>query len=72
MILRLRAQHMDLLTCVLHCDHGIGLVYKARNQSGLSLTLAQIDAMAYTDHARDAKRLLDLRKPKYLVLENSG
>ena len=66
-ILRLRAQHTDLLTCVLHCDHGIGLVYKARNQSGLSLTLAQINAMNYADLARDPRRLLGLRKAKHLM-----
>lgn len=66
-ILRLRTQHTDLLTCVLHCDHGIGLVCKARNESSPSLTVAQINAMTYADLARDAKRLLGLRKPRYLM-----
>ena len=53
-ILKLRAQHADLETCVLNCDHGIGLVYRAQNRSGLSLTSEQIDAMVYSDFAGDA------------------
>ena len=44
-ILKLRAQHADLETCVLNCDYGIGLVYRAQNRSRLSLTSEQIDAM---------------------------
>ena len=66
-ILRLRTEHMHLMTCVLHCDHGIGLVYRAQNECGLSLTMAQIDAMTYADLASDAKRLLGLRKPSHLM-----
>ena len=66
-IVVLRSQHADLQTCVLHCDHGIGLVYQARNDCGLSLSQAQIAAMAYIDLARDTKRLLDLRKPVHLL-----
>ena len=66
-ILKLRAQHSDLETCVLNCDHGIGLVYRAQNRSGLSLTSEQIDAMAYSDFAGDALRLLGLRTPRHLI-----
>jgi hypothetical protein len=66
-ILRLRTQHRELQTCVLHCDHGIGLVYRGKNGSRLPQTMAQIDAMTYSDLARDAPRLLGLRKPKYLM-----
>ena len=66
-ILKLRAQHSDLETCVLNCDHGIGLVYRAQNRSGLSLTSEQIDAMAYSDFAGDALRLLGLRTPRHLM-----
>ena len=66
-ILVLRSQHADLQTCVLHCDHGIGWSITARNDSGLSLSRAQIAAMAYIDLARDTKRLLGLRKPVHLL-----
>jgi hypothetical protein len=66
-ILRLRTQHPDLQTCVLHCDYGIGLVYRAKNNSKLSLTTAQIDSMTYADLARDPRRLLGLCKPRRLM-----
>jgi hypothetical protein len=62
-IVRLRATHSDLQTCVLHCDYGIGLVYRARNSSKLSHQVAQINAMTYADLANDATRLLGLGKP---------
>lgn len=65
-IVRLRAQHTDLKTCVLNCDQGIGLVYRAQNDSPLPLTAEQIEAMSYTDLADDPKRLLDLRRPSEL------
>ena len=66
-ILRLRAHHDDLQTCVLNTDHGIGLVYKIKNRDGLSLPLAQIDSMTYADLAKDPGRLLHVRTPSYLV-----
>jgi hypothetical protein len=66
-ILRLRTQHPDLQTCVIHCDYGIGLVYRAQNNSKLSLTVAQIDSMTYADLARDPRRLLGLHKPIHLM-----
>ena len=66
-ILRLRAQHANLQTCVLHCDYGIGLVYKAQNDCNLSYTLEQINAMTYADLAMDATHLLGLRKPNHLM-----
>ena len=46
---RLRSQHTDLKTCTLHSDHGIGVVYKGRNDRKLSYSLEQIDAMTYED-----------------------
>ena len=73
-ILKLRAQHSELQTFVLNCDHGIGVVCRSQNRAGLSLTLEQIDAMSYRDLAKDATRLLDLRNPNYLdgCLTNLG
>jgi Methyltransferase domain len=66
-ILTLRAQHTDLQTCVLQCDHGLGLVYAAPNDCSLSHIPAQIDAISYAELARDTKRLLGLRKPRHLL-----
>ena len=69
-ILKLRS-HGGLETCVLNCDHGIGLVYKARNSSGLSLSSEQIDAMTYADLAGNEARLLGVKMPTHVnvVLE---
>lgn len=65
-IVRLRAQHPDLETFVLHSDHGIGVVTRARNQAPLTFTEAQIGAMEYSDLARDVQRLLGLCPPHHL------
>ena len=65
-IVRLRSQHTDLKTCTLHSDHGIGVVYKGRNDRKLSYSLEQIDAMTYEDLAKNTKWLLNLRKPQAL------
>ena len=71
-ILLLRSQHPDLQACVLHCDQGIGLVYTARNDSGLSLSREQIAKIAYIDLARDRNGLLGLRNPAHhLAVLNS-
>jgi hypothetical protein len=69
-IIRLRTQQ-NVQTCTLHCDRGIGLVYKGKNRSRLTYTLQQIDAMSFSDLTKDSKRLLNLRKPfaLHVVLE---
>jgi len=66
-ILRLRAEQEEIRTCVMHCDQGLGLVYRARNDSGLLCKAVQIDGMTYAELAKDAKRLLGLRKPRHLL-----
>jgi hypothetical protein len=66
-ILRLRAEHLDLQTFVLHCDYGIGVVYRGQNNSRLPHTLAQINAMTYADLANNAVQLLDVRRPRDLI-----
>ncbi len=66
-IVTLRARHPDLVTQVLDCDHGLGVIYRGTNQADLSLTDEQISAMTYADLARDATRLLGIRRPRYLL-----
>jgi len=65
-ILRLRSQHSDIQTCVLNCDYGIGIVYKAKNLRRPTYTLAQIENMTFADLAADAKQLLDVHRPSHL------
>jgi hypothetical protein len=67
-ILRLRAERTDLQICVLHCDHGIGVIYRAQNESRLSYAVEQIEAMTFSDLAMDRARLLNLRAPKDLTV----
>jgi Methyltransferase domain len=66
-MLVLRAQHSDLQACVLDCDHGVGLVYAASNDSGFLLKPAQIDAMTYADLTGRAVRLLGVRRPAHVL-----
>ncbi len=66
-ILRLRAEHADLKTYVLNCDHGVGLVYRAPNDSPIPYSLDQIEAMTFADMAKDRVKLLDLRKPSEIT-----
>jgi hypothetical protein len=65
-VVRLRSQHKDLSVCVINCDHGIGLVYRDKDHSGLEQTSEQIDMMRYADLATDTRRLLGLRSPSHL------
>jgi hypothetical protein len=67
-VLRLRAQHTELKTCVLHSDHGIGMIYKGQNNARLDRSLRQIEAMTYSDLTSDVSGLLNLRKPKELLV----
>jgi hypothetical protein len=66
-IVRLRAHHKDLGTRVLDCDHGIGIVLREKNDSRLSLSLEQIDAMTFADLMANAKRYLGLCKPQNVI-----
>jgi hypothetical protein len=66
-ILRLRGHHQDLTTCVLHSDHGIGVVYKASNKSVLNFSLSEIETMSYDDLRRNKAEFLNLRRPKEIL-----
>ena len=66
-IVRLRSQHSDVQTCVLHSDHGIGLVHRAQNRSRLQLSLPQVEAMTYADLVQDPRGLLGLGKARGLM-----
>jgi hypothetical protein len=63
-IIRLRAQHYDLDTCVLDCDHGLGVVVKGKNNSKLDLSIEQIEMMEFADLVANKKQYLGLCKPK--------
>ncbi len=64
-VVRLRTLHPDLETFVIHSDHGIGVVRRARNRAPLAFTEEQIGAMRFSDLARDAQRLLGLCPPHH-------
>ncbi len=42
-ITALRVRHQDVEVAVLDCDHGVGVVHRGTNHSGLSLTPSEID-----------------------------
>lgn len=62
-VLKLRTQHRELKTCVLNCDHGIGVIYKGPNDGPLQCSIGQIEAMTFFDLAAGQVPLLDLRRP---------
>lgn len=59
-IVLLRSQHADLDVAVFDCDHGIGLVQRGVNRSGLRLAPATVRSMTYTDFRLRAPELLGL------------
>jgi hypothetical protein len=65
-IVAVRAGHAAGDACVLHCDHGVGLVCRQSSQPQLSLSLADIEALDYAALAASPERLLGLTKPRRL------
>lgn len=65
-IVRLRAQHPELETLVLNCDHGVGVVIKGQNRSGLTLTVDQINKLTFADLMSNLNSYLGLKKPQIL------
>ncbi len=62
-VMQLRAERSDLNTCVLDCDHGLGIVRRGKPDSTLNLSLDQIATMTYEDFASRRTELLNLRSP---------
>jgi hypothetical protein len=65
-IVYLRSMRDDLRVAVLKCDTGVGVVRKGSPESRLSYSPAEIEALTYADLAADRKRLLNLKRPRYL------
>jgi hypothetical protein len=66
-IVYLRSTRRDLKVAVLKCDTGVGVVRKGSPDSQLAYSPEQIEALSYADLAADRKRLLNLRRPRYLA-----
>jgi Methyltransferase domain len=65
-IVHLRSLRQDLISFVLDCDNGIGVVTRGAAATRLSYSEADIRAMDYEVLAANRKDLLDLRPPEYL------
>ena len=65
-IVAVRAGHAAGDACVLHCDHGVGLVCRQSHAPQLSLSLADIEALDYTALAASPEHFLGLSKPRRL------
>lgn len=65
-IVATRSGHSPGEACVLHCDHGVGVVFKSASPAPLALSRAEIDALDYEDLRRDPERLLGLCRPARL------
>lgn len=66
-ITAIRARQTDVEACVIDCDHGIGVVHRGTNRSGLRLSPAEIDGLEFADLAAGSARLIGLRRPAYLL-----
>ena len=66
-ITALRVRHQDVEAAVLDCDHGVGVVHRGTNHSGLSLTPSEIDRLEFADLVADPARLIGLQRPIYLL-----
>lgn len=68
-VMQLRAERSDLSTCVLDCDHGLGIIRRGKPDSTLKLSLDQIARMTYEDFAPRRRELLNLRSPELFPSE---
>lgn len=66
-ITALRAFHPDVSACVLDTDQGLGIVFKQPTDVKLDLTREKLETMTFSDLVADKERLLDVRKPVYLL-----
>jgi hypothetical protein len=62
-VVRLRALHRDVSARVLHCDHGVAVVWKQPSRRVVACSSEDVDAMTYEDLIRDRRRLLGLCAP---------
>jgi len=56
----------DLLTCVIDCDYGVGLVRKTANIDPLVYPLEDVKHLSYQDLQLNRQKLLNLKPDSYL------
>lgn len=64
-IVHLRSLRKDINVFVLDCDHGLGVITKAKPESTLPFTQADIEKFTYNDLAANREKWLNLKKPEY-------
>ncbi|GAB4015319.1 class I SAM-dependent methyltransferase [Spirosoma koreense] len=64
-IIHLRSQRPDLNVFVLDCDQGLGIVTRAKPESTLSFTPAQIEALTYDELVQNRQQWLNLKPADY-------
>src|SRR5688572_14654802 len=65
-IVAVRSGHAPGHGFVMHCDHGVGVVYKSAAPALLGLSPGEIDRLEYSVLAADPERLLGLSRPNRL------
>jgi hypothetical protein len=65
-IVAVRSGHAPGQGFVMHCDHGVGVVYKSRQPAPLALSARDIEGLEYEALAADPHRFLGLSKPNRL------
>ena len=66
-ITAVRAGRQDAVACVIDCDHGVGVVHRGANRSGVQVLSAEIDRLGYDHLVAEPARLIGLRRPVYLL-----
>lgn len=65
-IVAARSGHAPGESCVLHCDHGVGVIFKSSERPPLALSLSEIDLLDYDALLRNPSQLLGLCRPAQL------
>jgi len=66
-IVHLRSTRPDLEVAVLDCDYGVGLVRRGKPETTLGYSMEAVRRMDYEELRKDRERLLNLRRPDYLL-----
>ncbi len=69
-VIWLRANRPDLEVCVIDADHGLGIVKRKENQSLVSLSDTEIEAMEYDQFHANKEQYLGLKAAEEFILWN--
>ncbi len=64
-IVHLRSLRNDINVFVLNCDHGLGIITKAKKENGLQFSADEISKLNYEDLAENRQQFLNLKPAEY-------